>query len=169
VDCLLTWVRNNSSVVSAVATVVSAIAAAIIAVASVVSARIIRLERKRQKADRMPILALTEEIEQGDPSYNRALYVKNVGYGPALNIVRKIADEQLVLGSLAAGDKTFAFFRTLPSNSGVPILDEPTFRVVLECDDILDGHYEFAYENRKHFAPKPLSKRKMPSSEAHRI
>lgn len=165
---LLAWLRNNSSPVSAVATVVSAVAAAIVAGASVVSARIIQLEKKRQRADRMPILALTEEIEQGDPDYNRALYAKNVGYGPALNIVREIDHEPLVLGSLAPGDKTFAFFRTLPSNS-CPILDQPTSRVFLECDDILDGHYEFTYENRKHSAPKAIPKRKMPSSEAHRI
>jgi hypothetical protein len=168
VDWIFTWLRNNSSSVSVVATVVSAVAAAIIARASVVSARIIRLEKKRQIADRMPILALTEEIEQGNPDYNRALYVKNIGYGPALNIVRKI-DEPLVLGSLAPGDKTFAFFRTLPSNSGVSILDDPKFKAILECDDILDGHYEFTYEGRKHSAPRSISKRKMPPAEAHRI
>lgn len=167
-DWLLTWLRNNSYLVSVVATVVSAVAAAIIARASVVSARIIRLEKNRQIADRMPILALTEEIEQGTPDYNRALYVKNIGYGPALNIVRKI-DEPLVLGSLAPGDKTFAFFRTLPSNSGVPILDAPNFKAILECDDILDRHYEFTYESRKQSAPKSISTRKMPPAKAHRI
>lgn len=116
----------------------------------------------------MPILTLTEEIEQGGPHYNRALYVKNIGYGPALNIVCKL-DEPFVLNSLAPGDKTYAFFRTSPSNSGVSILDDPKFKAVLECDDVLDGHYEFTYESRKYSAPSPIPKRKMPPAEAHRI
>jgi hypothetical protein len=158
VDYLLTWVRDNSAVVSAAATVV-------IVIATIVSVRIIRLEKKRQRADRQPVLALTEEIELHETTHSRALYVKNIGYGPALNIVRKIGEMQLVIGSLAPGDKTFALFR---SGREIPILDNPTFRVVLECDDILDHYFEFVYENRKLFGPKRLSKRKMPSSGANR-
>lgn len=164
-DFLLTWVRDNSSVVSAVATGVIAIAALIIAAATVASARIIRLEKRRERADRMPILALTEEIELHETTHSRALYLKNIGYGPALNIVRKIAEMQLVVGSLAPRDKTFALFR---SGKDIPILDNPTFLAVLECDDILDRHFEFTYANRKLSGPKRISKRKMPSSEANR-
>ena len=157
-DYYLDWIRNNSSIICAAATVV-------IALAMLAIARLIRLEKRRQRADRMPILALTEEVELHGTTYSRALYVKNIGYGPALNIVRKIGEMQLVVGSLGAGDKTFALFR---AGREIPILDNPTFRVVLECDDILDRHFEFNYENRMLSAPRHISKRKMPSGSANR-
>jgi len=164
-DPLLTWVRTNSSVVATLSTLVIAIAALIIAIAALANAYLIRLEKRAQKTARMPVLALTQEIEQHETVFSRALYVKNIGYGPALNIVRKIAETQLVVGSLGPGDKTFALFR---SNREIPMLDSPAFRAILECDDILDRHWEFTYENRKLSAPRRLSKRKMPTSEANR-
>lgn len=162
-DYLLRLVRDNPSVVSAIATVVSGLAAVIIAVATVVGAFIIRLEGKRQKADRMPILALREE--QPVDSQQNQLHVKNIGYGPALNIVRKIAQTQLIVGSLGPGDKIFGLYH-LGRNVG--ILDDPKFRVVLECDDVLGRHWEFSYEDRNLHGPKRISKRKMPPSEANR-
>jgi hypothetical protein len=154
----LIWIRNNSSVIGAAATVV-------IAIATLAIARLIRLEKRRQRADRMPVLALTEVVELHETTYSRALYVKNIGYGPALNIVRRIGEMQLVIGSLASGDKAFALFR---SGREIPILDNPGFRVVLECDDILDRHFEFTYENRKLSKPRRVPKRKMPSTDANR-
>lgn len=155
---ILIWIRNNSSVIEAAAIVV-------IAIATVSIARLIRLEKRGQRADRMPVLALTEIVELHETTYSRALYVKNIGYGPALNIVRKIGEMQLVLGSLATGDKVFALFR---SGREIPILDNPTFRVLLECDDIFDHHFEFIYENRKLSRPRRISKRKMSSTDANR-
>lgn len=161
----LTWVRDNSSVVSAVAAAVIAIAALIIAAATVASLRIMRLEKRRERAERMPILALFEEIELHETTYSRALYVRNIGYGPAFNIVRKIGEMELVVGSLGPGDKTFALYR---AGKDIPILDSPTFMAVFECDDIVDRHFEFTYENRRLSSPKRISKRKMPPSEARR-
>jgi hypothetical protein len=159
---ILTWIRNNSAVVPSI---VTAAATVVIAIAAIVGTRIIRLEKKRQKADRMPVLVLTEEIELHETTQSRALYVKNIGYGPALNVVRKIIEMQLVVGSLGPGDKTFALYR---SAREIPILDNPNFRVAIECDDILDQHFEFIYENRRLLGPKRISKRKMLSSDSNR-
>jgi hypothetical protein len=162
------WLNNNSAAVMAIATVV-------IAWASWTSSRLVRLQKKIERANRMPVLTLAEE-QMHD---HRSLHIKNIGYGPALNIVRKVvepggllpatAKEPLPLGSLAPGEKICAFVATLPPNASVPILDDPKFHVVIECDDVLDSHYEFVFQNRTHSAPTPIAKRKMPPTEAHRI
>src|SRR6266849_4963174 len=133
VHLIARWLNDNSSALGVVATI-------FIAGVSALSALIIR-SRKR-KADCKPVLIFIEEIEQGEPSYNRALYVKNTGHGLALNIVRRIdndplailrSDETLLLSSLSPGDSAFAFYRTFPSNSAVPILDNPQFHATVEC------------------------------------
>jgi len=155
----LNWLNHNPAL--------GMIITVAIAGASAASALVIR--KKKRKTDCKPILIFAEEIEQGTPSYNRALYVKNTGKGLALNIVRKIENEPLVLGSLAPGEKAFAYSRTLPSNSGVPILDNPQFHAALECDDVLGGHYEFTYSNRTQSGANPIRRRKMLPNEANRI
>jgi hypothetical protein len=130
-----------------------------------------RLEKKIERANRMPILFFVDE-RTGD---HRSLYIKNVGYGPALNIVRKSiepgdllasasVDEALIVGSLAPGEKAYAFRATLPPNDNASPLDDPKFRGVIECDDVLDRHWEVVFRNRTHSTPTPLAKRRMPRS-----
>jgi len=170
-DCafvVVRWLNDNSAAVMAVGTIV-------IAWASWVSSRLVAFERKRERANRMPMLTFLDEVTHD----HRSLYVKNVGYGPALNIVRKIVEpgdllrtrpqEPLLLESLAPGEKVYAFSATLPPNSSVPILDDPKFNAIIECDDVLGAHYEFVFQDRTHSAPKPLAKRKMPPSRASRV
>ena len=78
--CALTsWLNNNSGVVTTLATVV-------IAYASWISSRIIRLQKRIERGNRMPVLTFVERVEAGW----RSVFEKNVGYGPGLNIVRKI-------------------------------------------------------------------------------
>lgn len=123
----------------------------------------------------MPMLTFLDEQTRD----HRSLYVKNVGYGPALNIVRKIIEpgdllctrsqEPLLLESLTPGEKVYAFSATLPPNSSVPILDDPKFKAVIECDDVLGAHYEFVFQDRTHSAPKPLAKRKTPPGQTSRV
>ena len=161
---IVCWLNDNSAVVMAIATIV-------IAWASVVSSRLVRLEKKIER----PILTFVEE-QTGD---HRSVFVKNAGYGPALNIVREVieagellrttAHEPLIIGALAPAEKAYAYMATLPPNASVPVLDDPKFHAVIECDDILDGHYKFVYQNRIHSKPTPIPKRKMPPNEAHRI
>jgi hypothetical protein len=123
----------------------------------------------------MPVLTFVEE-QTGD---HRSVYVKNAGYGPALKIVRKVIErgellctkpeEVLTIGALAPAEKAYAYIATLPPNASTPVLDDQKFHAVIECDDILDGHYEFTYQDRTHSKPVAIAKRKMPPSKAHRI
>ena len=162
------WLNENSAALTAIATLV-------IAWASWVSSRLVRLEKKIERANRMPVLTFVEE-KTGD---HRSVYVKNAGYGPALNIVRKVVDpgellctepqQCLVIGALAPAEKVYAYIATRPPNDSTPVLDDPKFHAVIECDDILDGHYEFAYQNRTHSKPAPIGKRKIPTSIANRV
>jgi hypothetical protein len=172
-DWFVRWLNQYAGAISATATLV-------IAAASVVSARIIHFEKKREKADRMPILTFADQAAGGGKDGYRELYVKNVGYGPALNIVRKIiqtgdllsyarTDEPLVLGALAPTERAYALAATLPGHASVSILDDPQFHAVIECDDILDEHYEFVYQKRTHLTPVRLARRKLAAAQAHRI
>jgi hypothetical protein len=160
------WVNSNAGAVTALATVV-------IAYASWASSRIIRLEKKVERANRMPILTFVEEHTRDDSS----IYVKNAGYGPALNIVRKVIDpgklecatsnEALTIGALAPTEKAFAYIR--PPFADAHVLDDPRFHAVIECDDILDGHSEFTYRDRTLSKPDAIVRRKMPPSQARPI
>jgi len=162
------WLNNNSAAVMAIATVV-------IAWASWASSRLIRLEKEIERANRMPVLTFVEE-QTGD---HRSVYVKNAGYGPALNIVRKViepgeilrttAQEALTIGALAPAERAYAYIATLPPSASAPVLDDPKFHAVIECDDILDGHYEFTYRDRTHSKPIPIAERRMSPSQAHRV
>jgi hypothetical protein len=161
------WLNTNSSLVTAIATVV-------IAFASIVSARLFALQKKIERTSRMPILALVDE-QTGD---HRSMYVKNAGYGPALNIIRKVIEpgdllrskpQEHIIGALAPKDRAYAFIATLPPNSSTSPLDDPKFHAVIECDDILDGHYEFTYRNRTLSMPLRVTKRKMPPVQADRL
>src|SRR5216684_5194566 len=160
------WLNKNSASVMAIATVV-------IALASIVSARLFCLQKKIERTNRMPILALVDE-QTGD---HRSVFVKNAGYGPALNIVRKVIEpgdllctkpHEHIIGALAPKDRAYAYIATLPPNSSTSPIDDPKFHAVIECDDILDGHYEFTYRNRTLSMPLRIAKRKMPPVQADR-
>ncbi|MFQ5902304.1 MAG: hypothetical protein ACE5JO_01305 [Candidatus Binatia bacterium] len=147
----INYLNINSGAVVAAASVVTAIATIVIAVFSCLSLRMLRWEKEKDRRAREPILVLADEITGN----NRSLYVKNVGYGPAMDVVRNIVqagnlvkttpNEPLLLGSLGPGEKVYAYCATPPSNDSVPIIDDPNFRAVLEYDDILRTHYETSY------------------------
>ncbi len=176
IGAIVCWLTDNSTIIMAIATVVTAIATAVIAWATWVSSRLVRLQEKIERANRMPILTFAEERRDD----YRELCVKNIGYGPALNIIRMIIEpgsllsharpqEPLPLGSLAPGEKVYAFNATQSPNVSVSVLDDPKFHAVIECDDVLGAHYEFVFQDRTHSTPAPLAKRKMPPSKAHRV
>jgi hypothetical protein len=167
------WLNDNSAGVAAIATV-------FIAWASCMSAGLVRQGRNKERTDRMPVLTFIDElVPAANPKESyRSLYIKNAGYGPALNIVRKVIDggtllsstnEVLNVGALAPTEKAFAYLSTPPGRTGVPVLDQPSFYALVECDDIRNVHYEFTYRDRMHSKPKMLRKRKMPPNEAQRI
>jgi hypothetical protein len=166
--------------VMVIATAITAIATVVIGWATWVSSRLFSLQRKIERANRMPILFFSEE-RTGNAADERtrderSLFVKNVGYGPALNIVRELihtgevratgTQGPLPLGSLAPGERVYAF---LLSRDVSVILDAPEFHAVIEYDDILGQSYEVIYRNRTHSTPVPIAKRKMPPSQAQRI
>jgi hypothetical protein len=167
------WVCAAVARVNSNAGVVTALATVVIAYASWISSRIIRLEKKIERANRMPVLAFVEEHTRG----NSSVVVKNAGYGPALNIVCKVIvpgkllcatpNEALTIGALAPTEQAFAYMGLLFADAHV--LDDPKFHAVIECDDILDGHYESTYRDRTLFGPVRIVKRKMPPSQARRI
>ena len=168
---IISWLNCNSPVITLLTTIV-------IAYASLVSSRIVRFEKKKERADRMPIVAFMEETSGVGPDSYRVLFVKNIGYGPALNVVRKIsmrpvsdqaAEPSLTLMPLGPGDRVSAFHATLPGNYVIPILDDPEFLAFIECDDIFGQSYEFIYRERTLFGPTKINRRKMPSARADRI
>ncbi len=173
----ISWLNSNAGVITTLATVV-------IAYASLISSRIIRLQKKIERANRMPVLTFVETVEVGRSSSEqargwRSVFVKNVGYGPALNIVRKIVkkveripgiepNECLTIGALGSGDETSAFVTTESGDSSTPLLDQPELWIVVECDDILGAHYEVIYKNRSQ-SIRQTRKRNMPPEQAARI
>jgi len=70
----------------AIATVVNAVATGLIAWFTYVSSRILKWEKEKDRRSRQPILVLVDEIDATTRDC-RNLYVKNIGYGPALNVV----------------------------------------------------------------------------------
>ncbi len=89
---IVRWLNDNSAGVMAVATVVTMIATVFIAWATVVSSRLVGLEGTREQANRMPVLTLEEGEEGREEDKYRVVYIKNAGYGPALNITRRVID-----------------------------------------------------------------------------
>jgi len=175
VCAILHWLKENSGAVMAT---VTAAATVVIALASVVSSRLLSLQKKIEKANRMPVLTFVEERTADQ----RLVYIKNAGYGPALNIVRKVINpgagtrprlhtepQMVTIGALAPTEKAYAYICTATDDYSTPILDNTMLHFVIECDDIIDGHYEYTYCKRAHSKPVPLSRRKMPPSQAPQI
>jgi hypothetical protein len=109
----------------------------------------------------------------------RSLYSKNIGYGPAMNIVFVIIqsgglmkgvrpNEPLPLRTLGPRQKTYAYGATQPPNDSVSIIDDPDLNVLIEYDDILGNHYQTQYMNRKH-SINQIARREYPSEQASQI
>jgi hypothetical protein len=123
---------------------------------------------------RRPELIFVDEKTQN----HRNLYAKNVGTGPAINIVRVIidpgdltkttADEPLPILALAPMEQTYAYCATLPPIDSVSILHDPKFQAVMEYDDTLGNHFETSYTARKTW-PTQIPKRRFPVEQAARI
>lgn len=166
-----------SSAVTALATVINALATIVIGCFSFFSWRIFRWEKEKDRRNRQPVLSFVDELDERGNCRN--LYVKNVGYGPAMDIVRNIIrpgalvrttpDEPLLLGSLGQGEKVYAYCATPPNSNAVPIIDDPQFEAALEYDDVLGNHYEMSYQQRHHSTPLMISQRKIPWSQVARI
>lgn len=147
---IISFLNSISSVVIAVATI-------FIAYFSYISSRIHQWEKEKDRRNRQPVLVLVDEIT-GD---HRSLYAENIGYGPAMNVVRTILqtgkltkhctpNEPLPLRPLGQGQRIYAYCATLPPYNSVPMVDDPDFQVRMEYDDIFGNHYETCYENRQH-------------------
>jgi hypothetical protein len=129
---------------------------------------------KREGARRPEIIFVDEKTED-----HRNLYAKNIGTGPAINIVRVIinpgvftkstANEPLPLPALAPMEQCYAYCATLPPNDSVSILDDPSFQAVIEYDDTLGNHFETGHETRKTSLARRIPKREFPVDEAARI
>lgn len=155
---IISYFNTNSAAIIVVATIITAVATGFIAWFTYVSSRILKWEKEKDRRNRQPILVLVDEIT-GD---HRSLYVENIGYGPAVNIVRTILqtgkltkhctiNEPLPLQRpLGQKQRTSAYCATLPYNNAVPMIDEPDFHVRIEYEDIFGNYYETCYKNRQH-------------------
>lgn|SRR5574341_265328 len=174
-NCLVSYLNANSSAVVAVASVITALATGLIACFSYISSRILSWEKEKDRRSRQPVLIFLDEITGN----HRSLYVKNVGYGPAMDIVRNInragdlvkttPNEPLLLGSLGQGEKVYGFCATPANNNAVSITDDPQFEAALEYDDILGNHYEISFQRRHHSTPQLIPQRRIPWDRVARI
>ncbi len=166
----------TSNTVIAWASVVTAAATGFIALFTYVSSRILKWAEER---NRRPMLVFREKVNVGKSGDNRDLYAENVGYGPAINIVRIIlqageltkhcsTNQPLPLQPLGQRQRAYAYCATLLHQSAVLMLDEPDFHVLIEYDDIFGNHYETRFKNRQHFI-KAITRRNYPATEAARI
>jgi hypothetical protein len=127
---------------------------------------------RMHRANRKPTFMFIETMEpdHGGHSYSRTLYVENTGNVLANNIVRRIdndpsgiarSGETLCLGPLSPGQKESALYARHPSMSSVPILDDPQFHAIVECDDNHGAHYISFYKERQQSKTKRIRKRTM--------
>lgn len=110
---------------------------------------------------------------------HRSLYAKNVGTGPAINIVRVIftagnltnttPNEPLPLAPLAPMEQVYAYCATLPPIDSLSIIEDTKFQAVIEYDDTLGNHFETTHERRKTSPPRQIPNRKFPVDEAARV
>ena len=173
----IAYLSVNSSAVTALATAISALATIVIACFSLVSWRILCWEKEKDRRSRQPVLSFVDEFDERGNCRN--LYVKNVGYGPAMDVVRSIIqaadlvkttpNEPLLIGCLGPREKVYAYCATPPNNSSVPIIDDPKFQASLEYDDILGNHYEISYRQRHHSLPLLTDQRRIPWDQVARI
>lgn len=172
---LACWLNANANLVTALASAATALATVVLALFGVTNVRLLRWEREKDRRNRQPIVALTEDIAP----QSRDLQLKNVGYGPALNVVRVIlatghltrhatTDVALPIAPLGPGDSAYGYCNTLPGHTSVSILDEPELRVLVEYDDIFGKHYETHYGDRQHSTAQ-IKHRQIPWEQVQRI
>ena len=183
VEGLVSWLNNNSGLVIAIASVITALATGVIAGFSIVSARALRWDKEKERRNRMPVLVfVNEENERAKGLAEQNLFVKNIGYGPAIDVVFDIPQtgEEMQprdhgtapykgpvrLGSLGSGDKIQTY---ISSQSKVPITENQRLIAVLEYMDILGNCYEIRYEQRQHSKPVQSAKRIIPFERVQRI
>jgi len=133
-----------------------------------------RLRSDKSQGIRRPEIIFVDE-KTGN---HRSLYAKNIGTGPAINIVRTIMNpgdltkttpnEPLPLPALGPMDQLYAYCATFPPNDSVSIIDDPNFKAVLEYDDTLGNHFETSYERRT-YSISPIAKRNFPVDQAARV
>ena len=129
---------------------------------------------EKSQGGRRPELIFVDE-KTGN---HRSLYVKNVGTGPAINIVRNITqpgdllkstpNEPLPLKPLGPMDQTYAYCATHPPVDSVLITDDPKFEAFLEYDDTLGSHYQSIYRDRQH-SVKQILQRTIPWDRVARV
>src|SRR5262245_56576755 len=132
------------------------------------------LRAEKNRGDRQPEIIFVDE-KTGN---HRSLYAKNVGTGPAINIVRTIMNpgdlatttpnETLTLPALGPMDQLYAYCATFPPNDSVSIIDDPNFKALLEYDDTLGNHFETSYERRT-YSISSIPKRNFPVDQAARV
>ena len=148
-----------TDIIIAIAAAVTAVATAFIAWSTYVSSRILKWEKEKDRRSRQPMLVLVDELDERNRDH-RNLYTKNIGYGPALNIVitflktgpvtkHVTTNEPLPLQPLGQGDRAYAYCATVSLNTS-PMINDLEFDVCIEYDDIFGNHYETSYKNRQH-------------------
>lgn len=171
----MSFFTSNSNAIIALASVITGLATVVIAWSSWISSRILKWEKEKDRRNRQPVLVLVDEITDN----HRSLYAENIGYGPALNIVRTIlqtgsltqnvtTNEPLSIPPLGQGQRTYAYCATLPPNNSLPIIDDPDFCVHIEYDDIFGNHYETYFKDRKHLIAS-IAQRKTSFTHVERI
>lgn len=174
-DAFIRCLDANSSAVIAAASAISAVATIFIAWFSYVSSRLLRWEKEKDRRSRQPVLVFADEITGN----HRSLYVKNVGYGPAMDAVRTIIqtgdtvkttlNEPLPIGSIGPEEKVYALCASQRDTGSVPIVDDPRFQARVEYDDILGNNYEISYQHRHHSTPEQTRQRRIPCNQVARI
>lgn len=171
----MTWLSSSIDFLNHNSGAIVAIATAVIAFFSFTNWRILRWEKEKDRRNRQPVLVLADEIG-GDC---RDLYIENIGYGPAMNIVRTIAqrgsrlahvstNEPLPIRPLGPGQRAYAYCATSSLDTGPPILDDPLFEATVEYDDIFGNFYETRYRQRQHSIRRIL-RRRYPPHQAERV
>ncbi|MBI3796753.1 MAG: hypothetical protein HY268_07270 [Deltaproteobacteria bacterium] len=123
------------------------------------------------------LIFLNENGEDGSQN----LLVKNIGYGPAIDIVfdwPQTGEEMqpyhgtdpyrgpVRLGSLGARD---IISTSVISKSKIPITENDRLSAVLEYNDFLGNCYKITYEKRQHSEPILLEQRKTPFEKVLKI
>lgn len=160
------------------ATIVTAVATAFIAFFSYQSWCILHRQEENDRKKLQPMLIFVNERSEDG---TQKLFVKNIGYGPAIDIVFDIPQTgeemqpyhgaapykgPVLLGSLGPEDKIQT---PATSRSEVPITENLRLMAVLEYVDILGNCYEIRYEQRQHSKPAQLAQRKIPLDRVQQI
>ncbi len=165
------------TIIEVISVLVIAAATGFIAFYSYQNRQILQRQEEHERRQLQPILIFISkrmgEMEDPGGTVYQELFVKNIGYGPAMDVgchVTQIADQwqqpphtaslpdgALPLGSLGPKEEVQAHFTT--QHAEVPITDNPEFKAVAEYSDILGNNYEIRYQQRHHSEPTLLAQR----------